>query len=178
MLAFCPPTDWLGVRRAAMLWLFITSGMRRSELQALRIEDVHFEGRRVWIEHGKGNKSRWAPLHPQAERAIRRWLSFRGDDLEWLWVSRYRQRLGVNAVSDDMERLRSLAGLKGKMPDACHMARRTFAVESVKSGIPRWHAARAAGWSTPSMLAYYTEGMVDDEAALQSYEDNFKLFGR
>ena len=82
-----PAGNPLGLRDRAMLEVLYSTGMRRAELTALRIEDVDFGGGTVFIRQGKGGKDRVVPL---GERACR-------------WVERYRYqvRSELQAHSDE-----------------------------------------------------------------------------
>jgi len=51
----------LGIRNSMMLYVLYSSGMRVSELTALKISDVHFDTRFISVE-GKGGKQRMIPL--------------------------------------------------------------------------------------------------------------------
>ena len=63
-------------RNRAIVTLFIQSGLRVSELCNLRIKDLDFEHNIVYVDHGKGDKSRYAPflstaLHIEHDYIIR-----------------------------------------------------------------------------------------------------------
>ena len=65
--------DPLGVRDRAILEVFYSTGMRRTELANLRLFDVDVDRRAVHIRLGKGKKDRIVPI---GERAL-------------VWVDRY-----------------------------------------------------------------------------------------
>ena len=68
--------DPLDLRDLAMFELFYSSGLRLSELTALRPEDVSFDEETVRVT-GKGNKTRIVPVGRAALEALRRWLPVR-----------------------------------------------------------------------------------------------------
>ncbi len=51
-----------GLRNNAMIRLLVYTGLRRSELVALRWSDVHVEAGVVTVRHGKGDKERVAAM--------------------------------------------------------------------------------------------------------------------
>jgi integrase/recombinase XerD len=83
-----PNSNKLGLRDRAMLEVLYSTGMRRAELIALRVDDVDFGGGTVFIRLGKGGKDRVVPL---GDRAL-------------CWVERYRYevREALQAQSDEL----------------------------------------------------------------------------
>ena len=50
----------IGIRNDVMIRLLIYTGLRRSELVALRWSDINFEDMTITVRHGKGDKERVA----------------------------------------------------------------------------------------------------------------------
>ncbi len=72
------PTDVpLGLRDRALLELFYSSGLRLSELCALRWRDLDLSAAMVTVL-GKGSKQRQVPVGSHALRALREWLAESG----------------------------------------------------------------------------------------------------
>ncbi|HTR71256.1 MAG TPA: tyrosine-type recombinase/integrase [Mycobacteriales bacterium] len=71
MLAGPDVTTPLGVRDRAILEVFYSTAIRRSELIALHEHDVDHAGRTVFVRHGKGGKDRHVPI---GQRALT-WIS-------------------------------------------------------------------------------------------------------
>ena len=63
-----------------MLWLFLTSGIRKREMANLRLEDLHWDRDSLRVI-GKGEKEREAPFVPQAQLAIMKYTRHRHDEL-------------------------------------------------------------------------------------------------
>jgi len=68
LLDECPLNTFTGARRQAMIWLLITTGMRRMELANLKLSDLEWKVREgiIKIRQGKGQKDRWVPFLPGA----------------------------------------------------------------------------------------------------------------
>lgn len=72
-------TTWLGQRDHLLLLVAVETGLRVSELTALRCKDVQLgHGAHVRC-HGKGRKERCTPLSREAVRVLKLWLPQRGD---------------------------------------------------------------------------------------------------
>ena len=77
-----PPEDILkGIRDRAILATLLYHGMRREELCGLRVKDIQSrEGIRHFRVLGKGDKIRYIPLHPLAQRLIENYVLLAGHE--------------------------------------------------------------------------------------------------
>ena len=69
-------------RNRAIVTLFIQSGLRVSELCNLRIKDLDFEHNIVYVDHGKGDKSRYAPFPSITQRNVQEYITHRRIELK------------------------------------------------------------------------------------------------
>ena len=58
--------DNKGIRDRAILETFFATGIRRSELLNLELEDINFSSQLLRINHGKGQKERIVPISKRA----------------------------------------------------------------------------------------------------------------
>jgi site-specific recombinase XerD len=102
LLAAPDRTSWLGRRDHALILLMIQTGLRVSELTALRRCDVEL-GRGAHVRcDGKGRKQRITPLTSQTVRMLRAWLAEqRGDPDDPLFPASH----GGPLSRDSVERL-------------------------------------------------------------------------
>ena len=124
------PKRWVTRRRDASLVLFLlNTGLRLSELTALRLGDVQLSDRKgsVIVQKGKGNKQRTVPLNAEARKALQEWLSVRPQtesDSIWVAVESESSGLSGRAVQRILQRYAQEAGLEALTP---HICRHTFA---------------------------------------------------
>lgn len=95
-----------GLRDRAMLATLLYHGLRRAELCALRLADLHERrGVRHLQVQGKGNKIRYVPLHPAAASAIAAYLDAAGhgagDKISPLFRPVSNNARGVRAITPD-----------------------------------------------------------------------------
>ncbi len=76
------PTTRDGIRDRAMLHLAVSTGLRVSELVALRMDDLTLQTHPSIRMHGKGRKERLLPLQKNTTTALRAWLAVRGDNIQ------------------------------------------------------------------------------------------------
>ncbi|MES2861295.1 MAG: tyrosine recombinase [Pseudomonadota bacterium] len=129
-----------GVRMIALVELAYASGMRVSELLALRVEAVRRDPAYL-IVRGKGGKERLAPLNASAREAVKAWLVVRdaarperAPDSPWLFPSggasghltprRFAQMLDQAAIDSGIDPARV----------SPHVLRHAFATHLLEGG--------------------------------------------
>ncbi|MFC7520170.1 tyrosine recombinase XerC [Xanthomonas populi] len=126
------PTDApLGLRDRALLELFYSSGLRLSELCALRWRDLDLESGLVMVL-GKGEKQRLVPVGSYAITALREWLRESGGRAETpVFPGRAGGAISQRAVQI---RIKQLAVRQGMFKDVHpHMLRHSFASHILES---------------------------------------------
>jgi site-specific recombinase XerD len=117
----------------AMLLLMLTAGLRRSEVGAIRLEDVDLENQTLLVR-GKGAKQRMVPLMPQAAQAIQEYRAARPDvDQPYLFLNPQGQRLAADYINRTLRRIIARTGLGKRITP--HMLRHTFATHLVRNGV-------------------------------------------
>ncbi len=116
--------DDLHIRDRLMAELAYGSGLRRSELARLNVEDVDFENNTAHVI-GKGDKPRIVPLTGRAVETIRDYLHRRHTSRGPLLVSFLGRRLGVTGIYGIM---RNRVGIRP------HLLRHACATHLLKNG--------------------------------------------
>ena len=126
------PTDApLGLRDRAMLELFYSSGLRLSELCALRWRDLHLDEGLVDVR-GKGGKERIVPVGSHARAALREWRADTGagDDAP-VFPGRGGKPISPRTVQIRMRQLAQRQGLFKRVHP--HLLRHSFASHVLES---------------------------------------------
>lgn len=142
LLAAPDRSTWLGRRDHLMILFAVQTGLRVSELIAVRARDVVLGSASHVRCSGKGRKERCTPLTKQVARFVREWLveNDRGPD-DLVFTTRTNSRLSRDAVERLVERHRLIAegtcvSLKRKHVTP-HVLRHTTAVQLLQAGIDR-----------------------------------------
>lgn len=123
--------DWKGRRDRSVLALLYETGIRLSELIALKVVDVDANRHelRVW---GKGAKERRVPLLPETLNSIQDHLNTRPYDAEWLFVSDAGRSMYPSFVYRRVNHyLKEVSTLQQASP---HVLRHTFATHLLNRG--------------------------------------------
>ena len=125
------------VRDYCILLLFMSCGLRVSELVGLNINDVAEDSLRV---HGKGNKDRMVFITPEVREAIDDYLAVRDEEKiepgheNALFISRNFRRISVRGVQKMVEKNLRLAGLDTTQIST-HKLRHTAATLMLQNGV-------------------------------------------
>lgn len=129
-----------GLRLVALVELAYASGLRVSELLALRVEAVRRDPAYL-IVRGKGGKERLAPLNGAAREAVKAWLAARDEkrkpetpDSPWLFPSSGRTgRLTPRRFAQLLDEAALAAGLDPARVSP-HVLRHAFATHLLEGG--------------------------------------------
>ena len=148
-----------GVRDRAILEMLYGTGLRVSELIALRLSDVHRE-EGVVRALGKGNKQRIVPLGKLGIAALEQYLAgARGNLLgsrqsPWMFVSRRGTRLTRQSIWRLLGRYGRQAGIR--KPVTPHLLRHSFATHMLARGADLRSLQMMLGHADISTTQIYT----------------------
>ena len=164
LLRACSGTDFNDRRDLAILRLMIDTGMRRSEVGLLDVQDVDMHSLLVTIRHAKGGRVRRAQLGVKAGQALDRYLRVRRShphaSSPRLWLSR-QGGMGGDGIAYVLRVRAEQAGIGSIHP---HQLRHTYASKALASGMQEGDVMRQAGWSSRSMLSRYGADAADERS--------------
>lgn len=151
-------------RERAVIEFLVSTGVRVSELTQMRVEDVDFETLAVHVKHGKGGKERITYMTPVAATHLRKYLSNRKKDSEFLIVG-----TRGTYTKGGIERLLHVVGERAEVADVHpHRFRRTFATNLSKRGMDIQEIQKLLGHATISTTMIYVN--TDDTRIQSSYK--------
>jgi len=154
LLKACEGRDFQARRDTAIFRLFIDSGMRRSELAYLKVDDIDLDNN-VALVVGKFRRPRACPFGRKTAQALDRYLRERARhrhaDAEYLWLGP-QGPLGDSAVDLMVRRRAKQAGLEGVH---AHLMRHGFAHTWLASGGQEQDLMMLAGWRSRDMIGRY-----------------------
>ncbi len=142
LLAAPERKTWLGRRDHALLLVAVRTGLRVSELTALRVDDCVLDTGAHVRCHGKGRKERCTPLDRETVGLLRAWIKDIGSPpSDFVFPSRRGGRLSTDAVERLLTKhvataTRACATLARKNVTP-HLLRHTTAVHLLEAGVDR-----------------------------------------
>ena len=150
-----------------MLELMARTGLRVSEMIALRMKDVTLSQRKgeLLVRHGKGMKERSIPLGLKVRQALSAYLSVRPEtESDWLFLSRTLRPLSSRDIQRMVRNDAYRAGIRRRVTP--HLLRHTFATRALRSGVDIATLSRLLGHETLTTTARYLHPDKESVAAM------------
>jgi site-specific recombinase XerD len=148
-------------RDLAIIQMLLGTGLRISELAAIKISDLEMSERKTWlhVREGKGSKARDIPLDRKTRKALSSYLEERrGDGSEQLFLGQRGplSEAGINYLVNKY-------AYQAKIEDCTsHTLRHTFAKNLVDSGTPLDQVATLLGHESLDTTRIYTRPSKGD----------------
>lgn len=161
-----------GARDKAMLEVMYSSGLRVSELCALKTNAVSFENRIVTIRQGKGSKQRSVPISDAALEALRRYMdefrcNNRGRKTPYIFLNLRGQPISRNYFFMQVRKYASEVGITKTISP--HTLRHCFATHLLERGAQIRIVQAMLGHAHLSTTQIYTH--VSGERLSNAYDD-------
>ena len=155
LLAGCAGTDFVARRDRAIIMLLADTGIRRSEVAGLAVDDLDLR-MRVAAVLGKGRRPRVVPYGAKTAQALDRYLRQRRKhafaDRPALWLAeKDRGVLSGDGIRQMLERRGEAIGVRIHP----HMFRHGFADAWLKAGGSAHDLQELAGWRSAQMVRRY-----------------------
>jgi len=154
-------TDPMGIRDRAMLELFYSTGIRRTEMTRLELLDLKAEKRLLAVRQGKGRKDRVVPVGTRALTWVEKYLSdvrpllVLSPDTKALFVSGYGEAFSPQVLGRIVIRYVQRADF-GRTGGA-HLVRHTCATHMLEGGADIRYIQQLLGHEKLETTAIYTE---------------------
>lgn len=162
--------DFSAVKNKTIISVLFDTGIRISELAAIKQSDVH-EG--YILVHGKGNKERLVPISPALEKQLRLYSNARAKrrtrlsdsaGLGYYFFSSCSKPLNRMTVKNILTRAAKACNVNPAVRISPHTCRHTYAHLMLKAGCDLYTLSRLLGHSNVSTTQRYLEGLTDEAA--------------
>jgi site-specific recombinase XerD len=151
-------------RDRAIVETLYTTGVRISELLQIKLEDIKWETRQIWIRKGKGNKERFVLFtHDCAER-LKTYLQQQKYESVYLFPNNSGGHLSRVFVEKRFQEFTKVLGFK-VVP---HTMRHTFAAHLAEKNMPQSYIQELLGHANINSTRIYTRLM--EQARKKQYD--------
>jgi len=164
--------DPLGLRDRAILELFYSTGMRRSELTKLEFHDLNRDRQTLQIRQGKGHKDRVVPVGTRALKWLERYLDETRPKLlldpheRALFVTSYGEAFNPDVLSRMVSKFIKRAEIT--KPGSCHILRHSCATHMLEGGADIRFIQQLLGHEKLETTAIYTHVSIEQLKAVHS----------
>lgn len=152
----------LAFRDRAIIATFVYTGVRRSELLALRLGDIDLEYRILHVRRGKGGKERTIPIVEPLVQVLKDYLELRPDTShDRLFCTREKHPLGKTGLTALFQKAVRNSGID-RPGITMHKLRHTFATMLLKAGIDLVSIQRLLGHNSIETTSIYLHVDMSD----------------
>jgi len=165
-------SDPLGLRDRAILELFYSTGMRRSELTKLEIHDLNCERQTLQIRQGKGHKDRVVPVGKRALKWLEKYLEETRPKLlldpneKALFLTSYGAAFNPDVISRMVSKFIKQSEIS--KPGSCHILRHSCATHMLEGGADIRFIQQLLGHEKLETTAIYTQVSIEQLKAVHS----------
>jgi integrase len=143
------------------------TGLRVSEAANLKVSDINMEEGTLTVRLAKWGKTRRVGLTNRLKEALENHLKARKNDSEWLFLSRFGEKMSRYGMRTRLEKLGSLIGIEVTP----HALRRAFVTINANKGRPLPMLQIACGHSNITTTRSYCMTTEDETIeAMQGWE--------
>jgi len=160
--------NFLNKRDIAMISTLLYTGVRRGELLGLRIQDVDFEQKQVFVNHftSKSKANRYIPLHPTLHYHLKEYFKElrKGKySCEYLFVS---SKSDSGLTKEGLRHWVKRYKIKSGVPFHLHRFRHTFACSLAKNGADLMSIMKLLGHTSSRMTERYLRSISTKDAKI------------
>lgn len=160
-------------RNYAMIAIMLYTGIRASELLALKFDDVNLSSERIFIRKGKGRKERYVPMHRKLKNILESYVKERKrlkKSSEWFFTgAQSEKQLGYKYLGQVCNKLAKATGIAF----TAHTLRHTAATELLNQGVDIYKVSRILGHTDIKTTTIYlhtaTRNLQESVNAVELY---------
>lgn len=139
-------------KERAIVEILLASGVRVSELCAMRISDINFDTLSIIVKEGKGSKQRTVYITDLASKHLVEYLNNRTVSGDYLFYNKLKEQLNPGGVRHILKVIEERAGISDCHP---HRFRRTFATGLANRGMEIQEIGKLLGHSSLNTTLTY-----------------------
>ncbi|GGI16598.1 site-specific tyrosine recombinase/integron integrase [Gottfriedia solisilvae] len=155
-------------RDRAFVEALYTTGVRISELLNIKLEDIKWDTRQIWIRKGKGNKERFVLFTHECSERLKAYLQDRKIESEYLFCNQRGGILSRLTVEVRFKEFTKKLGFR-VVP---HTMRHTFAAHLAEKNMPQSYIQELLGHVNINSTRIYTRLM---EHARKKQYDRYQI---
>ncbi|HBV96176.1 MAG: integrase [Peptococcaceae bacterium BICA1-7] len=141
-------------RDRAVLETLYATGVRASELLNIRLEDIKWDIRQIWIRKGKGNKERFVLFTAECAERLKHYLANRQIESPYLFANRWGNPFSRVWLEKRLSRY--AIGFNSRYKITPHTLRHTFAAHLSQKDMPQAHIQELLGHININTTKIYT----------------------
>ncbi len=153
------------LKHKAIITMLYSSGLRRSELINLRLKDIDYDKRIIFVRGGKGRKDRTTLLADNTVLILRKYIDIYRPNY-WLFEGARRKQYSPTSVAAILKSASKKADLNKMVRP--HMLRHSFATHLLEQGVDLRYIQSLLGHGSAKTTEIYTQVRSHSLAKIKS----------
>lgn len=153
------------LKHKAIITMLYSSGLRRSELINLRLKDIDYDKRIIFVRGGKGRKDRTTLLADNTVLILRKYIDIYRPNY-WLFEGAKRKQYSPTSVAAILKSASKKADLNKMVRP--HMLRHSFATHLLEQGVDLRYIQSLLGHGSAKTTEIYTQVRSHSLAKIKS----------
>ena len=145
--------------------LFLTTGIRRSSLLNIRLEDINWHNNTIKLIHTKNKQIQYVSIPDETAKAIKLWMKYRVNNSEYLFTTIRGTQLNENSITRDIATYNRSRGVS---TTSVHAFRHTFATKLVQRGVDVFTVCKLLGHKDIQTTQIYLKGLDVEQFVMKN----------
>ena len=166
-------TTYTELRTYCIINVLVSTGMRRSSLLNIKLEDIQWNKQLIKLSHTKNKQVHYVSMNSKLSSVLKEWLKYRvGEDTDYLFTTQTGKKLEPLTVSTSISTYNRSRGVS---VTSVHSFRHYYATKLVESGVDIYTISKLLGHSNISITQNYLKSLNMEQFVRSNSVDIFKL---
>lgn len=147
-------------RTWAIINLFVSTGMRRSSLLNIKLDDINWKDNIIRLNHTKNKQVHYVSMSTQLSKVIKEWLKYRVNGSDYLFTGQTGKRLSPLTVSSSVLQYNRSRQVE---VTSVHAFRHYFATKLIQNNVDIYTISKLLGHTNIQVTQNYLKSLnVED----------------
>ena len=166
----CSYTEY---RTYVIINVLISTGIRRSSLLNIKLEDIQWNKQLIKLSHTKNKQVHYVSMNNHLVKILKEWLKYRvGDNDSYLFTTQTGDKLKAITITSSISTYNRSRGVH---TTSVHSFRHYYAMKLVSSGVDIYTVSKLLGHSNISITQNYLKSLNMEQFIRSNSVDIFKL---
>lgn len=143
-------------RTWAIINVLVSTGMRRSSLQNIKLEDINWADRVILLRHTKNKQVHYAEINNQLAKVLKEWLKYRQDESDYLFTGQTGKKLSEITISSSVKTYNRSRGIE---VTSVHAFRHYYATKLIENGTDIFTISKLLGHTNITVTQNYLKSL-------------------
>ena len=159
-------------RTWAIINLFVSTGMRRSSLLNIKLEDINWKDNIIRLNHTKNKQVHYVSMSTQLSKVIKEWLKYRVNGSDYLFTGQTGKRLSPLTVSSSVLQYNRSRNVE---VTSVHAFRHFFATKLIQNNVDIYTISKLLGHTNIQVTQNYLKSLNMEDFVKNNSVDVFDL---